>query len=239
MNGARADYSRPVKLCDLVMKGGITSGVVYPAAICRLAEKYNFKNIGGASAGAIAAAGAAAAEYARRNGRPEAFQELSNLPVWLSEKTRLLDLFRPDPSTRPLFDMVFPFFEEGNGAQKVLAVLGAILRNYPVWSLLPVIFWCALAFTVFDGSSTAVFACAMIMALLLGIATSAAAILALPLRKLLTQSLSENFYGLSKGCDPHQLAHFLFKRPCRKGPAKGWPVDFWGPSPCERLRGAT
>jgi hypothetical protein len=44
------------KYCDMVMKGGITSGVVYPTAICELATQYQFRNIGGASAGAIAAA---------------------------------------------------------------------------------------------------------------------------------------------------------------------------------------
>ena len=47
--------------CDLIMKGGITSGVVYPKLISGLAAKYRFKNIGGTSAGAIAAAGCAAA----------------------------------------------------------------------------------------------------------------------------------------------------------------------------------
>ena len=40
--------------CDLVMKGGITSGIVYPAAILRLKDKYRFRNIGGTSAGAMA-----------------------------------------------------------------------------------------------------------------------------------------------------------------------------------------
>jgi hypothetical protein len=29
------------------MKGGITSGVVYPLAICELAQTYKLKNIGG------------------------------------------------------------------------------------------------------------------------------------------------------------------------------------------------
>ena len=51
--------------CDLVMKGGITSGIVYPAAILRLKNKYRFRNIGGTSAGAMAAALTAAAEYGR------------------------------------------------------------------------------------------------------------------------------------------------------------------------------
>ena len=44
------------RFCDLVMKGGVTSGIVYPKAISRLAAHYHFKNIGGSSAGAIAAA---------------------------------------------------------------------------------------------------------------------------------------------------------------------------------------
>lgn len=61
-------FSNPTRLCDLVMKGGITSGVVYPSAVCELARLYSFKNIGGTSAGAIAAAAAAAAEYGRRQG---------------------------------------------------------------------------------------------------------------------------------------------------------------------------
>ncbi|HDX0915153.1 TPA: patatin-like phospholipase family protein, partial [Stenotrophomonas maltophilia] len=44
------------KYCDLVMKGGITSGIVYPNAVLALAREYRFKSIGGTSAGAIAAA---------------------------------------------------------------------------------------------------------------------------------------------------------------------------------------
>lgn len=56
--------------CDLVMKGGITSGVVYPGLIARLASKYQFKNIGGTSAGAIAAGACAAAQYGRSHTNP-------------------------------------------------------------------------------------------------------------------------------------------------------------------------
>src|SRR4051794_41884180 len=58
----------PERLCDIVMKGGITSGVVYPNAVLELAAAYRLKSIGGASAGAIAAAAAAAAEYGRAGG---------------------------------------------------------------------------------------------------------------------------------------------------------------------------
>jgi len=33
--------------CDVVMKGGITSGVVYPLAIVGLSHEFRFKNVGG------------------------------------------------------------------------------------------------------------------------------------------------------------------------------------------------
>lgn len=59
---------RPELECDMIMKGGITSGVVYPGAINELSRTYRFRGIGGTSAGAIAAAGAAAAEYGRARG---------------------------------------------------------------------------------------------------------------------------------------------------------------------------
>jgi hypothetical protein len=64
--------------CDLVMKGGITSGVVYPSAIRKIAGRYRFRNLGGASAGAIAAVAAAACEYRWNQGEPA---ELSGLLV--------------------------------------------------------------------------------------------------------------------------------------------------------------
>jgi len=50
---------------DLTMEGGTTSGVVYPLAVCELASSFRFRNVGGASAGAIAAALTAAAELGR------------------------------------------------------------------------------------------------------------------------------------------------------------------------------
>jgi predicted acylesterase/phospholipase RssA len=48
--------------CDIVMKGGVTRGVVYPAAVAAIAKRFRFRSIGGTSAGAIAAVVTAAAE---------------------------------------------------------------------------------------------------------------------------------------------------------------------------------
>lgn len=60
-----SDFEKPTNECDVIMKGGVTSGVVYPYALLEIARTYRFRSLGGTSAGAIAASFAAAAEYAR------------------------------------------------------------------------------------------------------------------------------------------------------------------------------
>lgn len=72
-----------MKECDLVMEGGITSGVVYPLALVELASQYRFRGVGGTSAGAIAAGLAAAAEYdSLRNGQdPDKREDRVFLPT--------------------------------------------------------------------------------------------------------------------------------------------------------------
>lgn len=102
-------YLNPERECDLVMKGGITSGIVYPPAICKLAGegKYRFRSVGGTSAGAIAAAVTAAAELGRetpRNGQPSGFDRLDTLSQQLCEEGFLLSLFQPEPTLKPLMD---------------------------------------------------------------------------------------------------------------------------------------
>lgn len=87
------DFAAPTKECDLVMKGGVTSGVVYPYAILELARVYRFRSIGGTSAGAIAASFAAAAEHARANGDPAGFCRLEERCLTLPDI--LEGLFQP------------------------------------------------------------------------------------------------------------------------------------------------
>jgi len=89
-----------------VMKGGVTSGIVYPQAILELAVKYRFRSIGGTSAGAIAAAMTAASEYGRQT---DGFEKLKQLTEELAKPNRLLELFQPQPSTRPLFDVLLGY----------------------------------------------------------------------------------------------------------------------------------
>ena len=73
------------QFCDLVLNGGVASGVVYPWALLELARHYRFKCIGGNSVGAMAAALAAAAEYGRCNGVENAFEPLRRMPLELAE----------------------------------------------------------------------------------------------------------------------------------------------------------
>jgi predicted acylesterase/phospholipase RssA len=85
--------------CDIIMKGGITSGVVYPKAIVELSENYKFRSIGGTSAGAIAAVLTAAAEYNRGHG---GFETVAKIPEEL--ENILESLFQPTPQFRILFN---------------------------------------------------------------------------------------------------------------------------------------
>lgn len=114
--------SPPTHRCDLVMKGGLTSGVVYPRAVVTLSRKYRFENIGGTSAGAIAAAVTAAAEYGREKG---GFAKVEALPQDLSKT--LLEKFQPTPQLAPLFRLALAAL-----SRKPAALLRVLLTSYPV-----------------------------------------------------------------------------------------------------------
>lgn len=125
--------SKPaMKYCDVVMKGGVTSGVVYPLAVKKLATKYWFKNIGGTSAGAIAAGVTAAAECRRRRtGENVGFERLAQLPVDLAEDSFLLSLFRPDPSTKRIFEVLLAGMSAKQSKRSVwMAVIGKLIFNF-------------------------------------------------------------------------------------------------------------
>ena len=125
--------------CDIILKGGITSGIVYPAAIATLATHYRLRSIGGTSAGAIAAAAAAAAELGRASG---AFDRLAALPATLGEtdakgRTRLFRLFEPQASTTALFDLLVAGLmpDARHRWRAALRWLGAAVANFPLMAL--------------------------------------------------------------------------------------------------------
>jgi predicted acylesterase/phospholipase RssA len=182
-------YADAARSCDIVMKGGITSGVVYPGAVCELARAYRFRNVGGTSAGAIAAAATAAAEYGRDD---EGFERLEALPGWIGAKGNLPSLFQAQFWTRGLFKIVLAKVEHGT----LWAVAVAVLRNLPA-VLLGALPGLALIFLAGRGDGALTFA-AYAGGGLLALLGGALALLAYLAVKLLW-AVPGNDYGLCSG----------------------------------------
>ena len=126
-------FGQPEKICDIVLKGGITSGVVYPLALVSLAEKYRFSNIGGTSAGAMAAVAAAAAEYGRHI-ENAGFDRLARIPGELGPN--LLSMFQPTPALKPLFDIFVAALKAKTKTGRIIAITGAAVGGYWLSALL-------------------------------------------------------------------------------------------------------
>lgn len=122
--------------CDLIMKGGITSGVIYPKLISGLAATYRFKNIGGTSAGAIAAGACAAAEFRRLRGGSEGFDRLHRLPDELAAEpltgkgSMLRHLFQPSRRLSRHFDVLVASLNQPTKTAITLNALGTLLLRY-------------------------------------------------------------------------------------------------------------
>jgi predicted acylesterase/phospholipase RssA len=138
--------SEPTKYCDLVMKGGITSGIVYPNAVLALAKQFRLKNIGGTSAGAIAAAVCAAAALGdrRKHGKSELQQEpgkvgfegLQTVSKSLSAQGFIYSLFQPAPGARNAFRVVVVLAGKAGALRKGISLLIAVLAIAPIETLL-------------------------------------------------------------------------------------------------------
>ena len=186
-------YAAPPLEADIVMKGGITSGIVYPHAVCQIARRYRFRSVGGTSAGAIAAAAAGAAELGR--GSPAGgFARLARLPGELAEvddrgQTRLLALFQPDPGTRRLFAVALAFLRSG----RLRGILAA-LRGYALPAALSLALIAAVAVLV---ATTSLSAWALAAAVLAGVVATAAGTVYLLYRDA-RGSIPRNGFGLCR-----------------------------------------
>jgi predicted acylesterase/phospholipase RssA len=146
---AQAAYVR--SSIDVTMKGGVTSGVIYPLALCELARQFRLRNVGGASAGAIAASFAAAAEVGRattpeteeamatsdfqkateyKQGRcRKGFVGLADMIAWLTqlddlqakEEFRTAQLFKPTDVAMRLFRLIATLMRRRYWALPILA----------------------------------------------------------------------------------------------------------------------
>lgn len=196
------DQAPPDRFCDLVLTGGVTSSIAYPALLLTLASRFRFHSIGGSSSGAGAAALAAAAEYRRRHGSAEGFRVLlartSEVREWADEArgiTRLRQLFQPWAHSRRLFDALVPVLTQPDIGLRALAL--ALMRAYVLRSRwmalgLPLVFGLpALAlFSGLGACATVLVAGAGVLAALVG----AALTLAADLRRLIAHD-----FGLCSG----------------------------------------
>jgi len=134
-----ANAGAPKLECDLVMRGGITSGIVYPRAIAKLAETYRFRSIGGTSAGAIAAAATAAAAFGVTKGEDHFKTRFKKLPDELGEekdgKSVLERLFQPQPGTRRLFQVLMAALGRRHWLLNLARVAGALCLNYWLFAM--------------------------------------------------------------------------------------------------------
>jgi predicted acylesterase/phospholipase RssA len=121
------DFANPTAICDVIMKGGITSGVVYPLALTELAMQFRLSQVGGTSAGAIAAAAAAAAEYGRHT-PGGGFALLAKLPAEVGKI--LFNLFQPTPALQPVFGIAVAAIGHDSTATKLMRVIGAALAGF-------------------------------------------------------------------------------------------------------------
>jgi predicted acylesterase/phospholipase RssA len=188
--------------CDMVMKGGITSGVIYPRAVCRLATTHRFRRLGGASAGAIAASLAAAAEAGRSNG---GFVQLNQVPDELGQK--LASLFQPSKAALPAFDALSAWIEPSwSTFRKVRRVLWlALQHSWLAWlTILVLAMAIAVAFDIWlaGAPSRAADWWKLVVALLIWLPVALILSFAVSMLVLLRRTLKvlpTNGYGLCNG----------------------------------------
>ena len=211
--------------CDIVMKGGITSGVVYPGAIYELAQKYRFRSIGGTSAGAIAAAATAAAEYGRQHGIMTSFDTLGSLPQTLGstkagdKNSFLFHLFQPNKRTQDLYSVFTAALRQEwhtdpatgrvkteTTLEKGWRVLGAALRQYPLFALIGALpgLICLIAFLSSPFNSLSAFAALFALSFLaLGILLG----VLVGILRSLSRDVTQNYLGICTGQTQEDSEH--------------------------------
>jgi hypothetical protein len=186
-----SDFANPSAVCDVIMKGGITSGVVYPLALTELAKQFRLSQVGGTSAGAIAAAAAAAAEYGR-HAPGGGFVLLAKLPAEVGKI--LFNLFQPIPALKPLFGIAVAAIGNDNAATKVMRVIGAALTGFAFAAAagaLPGLLILVAGWWYSNLAMAAVGALLLLIGTLIGVAFC--------LYRAITKGIPDNDFGLCPG----------------------------------------
>jgi predicted acylesterase/phospholipase RssA len=188
--------------CDIVMKGGITSGIVYPAAVAEIAKTFIFKNVGGTSAGAIAAALTAAAERRRaRDGSQAGFDELGAVPDWLAADHHLYGLFAPSLRTRALFRTVVGVFGRPRFSPALLDKWLGLVWAFPISAAIGAVPGVAFLFVLLRSDPRPLDLIAGIVLALATIVGGSSIAFGIALGRDMLRKLPTNGFGLVKGLD--------------------------------------
>ncbi len=141
------------RYCDLVMKGGITSGLVYPKAVIEIGRRYRFRSVGGTSAGAIAAALSAAAALGERRrsalGTTDGGMErLEATAAQLSAPGRIFSLFQPIPRLRTAFELLVRLSKKPTAGTMAWLIVSRSLVLAPVSFLAVIAVLATIAFVM-------------------------------------------------------------------------------------------
>ena len=245
--------------CSVVLEGGVTSAVIYASLLARLSRDYTFRDLGGASSGAVAAAAAAAAEFARCNSAGQStasFTILGAFPALLAgdpgaKQTMLFKLFQPQRKGRASFNVAMAALDrkgDGSLGAAVARVFVALAANFRGPALLAALAVGGTGWLVADWLSSKPGCGAGIESGLLCAAgffvvilTAVAAGFALVVWALwvTVRALRENHWGLCSGMngdDPGALTltlHNFFQQ--LSGLGSRAPLTFgdlwWGPTP--------
>ncbi|MEO7580319.1 MAG: hypothetical protein ABIT83_22160 [Massilia sp.] len=136
--------------CDIVMQGGVTSGVVYPSFVARLAERFTLRSIGGTSVGAVAAVGAAAAQFRRNACGPgpaanTGFARLAAVPEWLGKtsqgRSNLFSLFQPCADLARHYRLLEVALNRASAWDAVKRVALELVRRFPLGAIGGALAW--------------------------------------------------------------------------------------------------
>ena len=213
----------PDRYCDLVMEGGVTSGVVYPRAIVKLSNEYLFHSIGGTSAGAMAAAATAAAEYQRRHGNDRrGFDRLEKLPEDVApppgadeKDSTLFRLFSPQPETAPIFTVVASALNRSGVTGLAGGLLLGLGRAFWLTGLLGAGLVLALAWIGDPPSNGMGWFLVVVLALLVALIATLGRLFL-----MLAGPFIQNGFGLCRGYSPGDETRF-------PPGAKGEPLTLW------------
>jgi predicted acylesterase/phospholipase RssA len=182
------------------MKGGITSGIVYPGLAQVLSTTFKFRNVGGTSAGAIAAVATAAAELGRTTGKmPDSFKQLADLPnelktmVGSPKQTTLKSLFTPEPTTTKAFDVLTRLVQTGLDAKLFFLILADIWIGIAATIALILAAWFGAWLLGWGTNPVAWLISSTLTVLLVSV------VLLLLLIKNIVQVISDNNFGLCSG----------------------------------------